>query len=159
MYFVEIRNRSMLLFSLLFSLFQACKTSLPLPLHWSAFTKPKKWTVVYICVLGVSILPLSTIFLLDFGTGGIFVFLDFWTVPTAWYFCFSIFLNSSDRVVFLFFYIFELFLQSGIFVFLDFRTVPTEWYFCFSSLRTVPTEWYFCFSRFFNCSDSMVFFY
>jgi len=43
-----------------------------------------------ICVLRVSILPLSMIFLLDF-----------WTVPTVWYF--------------LFFYIFELFQQCGIF--------------------------------------------
>ena len=53
MYFVEIRNRSrlcsMLLFSLLFSLYQAYKTSLPLPLfsvgfwNWWYFCFPRFW--------------------------------------------------------------------------------------------------------------------
>ena len=74
---------------------------------------------------------------------GIFIFLDFGTVPTVWYFCFSIFWNCSDSMVFLFFYILELSRQCGIFVFLYFETVPTVWYFCFS--------------RFWNCPDSVVF--
>ena len=59
------------------------------------------------CVLVVSLLPLSTIFLLDFGT-----------VPTLWYFLF-------------FYWTLELFRQCGIFSFSV---------------------------RFWNCSDSVVFF-
>ena len=65
---------------------------------------------------------------------GIFL-LDFGTVPTLWYFCFSIGLwNSADIVVFLFFYwTLEQCWHCGIFVFLlDFGTVLTLWYFCFS---------------------------
>ena len=45
-----------------------------------------------ICTLWVSILPLSTILLLDFGT-----------VPTVWYYCFSRFWNCTDSLVLLFF--------------------------------------------------------
>ena len=78
----------------------------------------------------VSILPLSTIFLLDFRT-----------VLTVWYFSIR-FHNCSDGVVF-FYWISELFRQCGIFL-LDFITVPTVWYFSI---------------RFHNCSDSVVFFY
>jgi hypothetical protein len=71
-----------------------------------------------ICVLGVSIFSLSTIFLLDVGivpiVWYIFVFLDFRIVPTVRY----------------------------IFVFLDFRIVPTVWYiFVFLDFRIVPTVW------------------
>ena len=107
-----------------------------------------------IYVFGVSILPLSTILELDFGT-----------VPTAWYFvffyqilelfrqrgsvCFSIrFWNCSDSVV--------------VFVFLlDFGTVPTAWYFLFfyQILELFRQRGIFCFSIiFWNCSDSVVFF-
>ena len=54
-----------------------------------------------------SILPLSTIFLLDFGTIPSVVFfvflLDFGTIPTVWYFLF-------------FYYILELSRQCGIFL-------------------------------------------
>ena len=38
-----------------------------------------------ICVLGVSILPLLTILLLDFGT-----------VPTVWFFCFFLFIHKRN---------------------------------------------------------------
>ena len=159
MYFVEIRNRSrlcsMLLFSLLFSLYQAYKTSLPLPLfsvgfwNWWYFCFPRFWN----CSDSVIFLFFQIFEL--FRQSGIFVFLDFRTVPT---------------VVFLFFQILELFRQSGIFVFLDVLTVPTVFYFSirlfscsdsgifvFLDFLTVPTEWYFCFFRFLNCSDRVVF--
>ena len=123
------------------------------------------------CVLRVSILPLSTIFLFDFRT-----------VPTVWYFlffylildlfrqcgifCFSIwFWTCSDSVVFfvflfdfgpvptvsyfLFFYlILDLFRQCGICFFLfDFGPVPTVWYFFvfLFDFGPVPTVWYFLF--------------
>ena len=79
----------------------------------------------YICVLVISVLLLSTIFLLDVGnvlTVWYFLFF-YWILEMFWQcgiFCFSIGCwNCSDSVVF--------------FVFLlDFGTVPTVWYFCFS---------------------------
>ena len=121
-----------------------------------------------ICVLGVSILPLSTIFQLNFWTvptvwsllflncSNSVVFLNcsdtgnFLTVPTVWYFWTVptvwnlLFLNCSDSVVFLNCF------DTGIFL-----TVPTVWYFL-----TVPTVWYFWTVPtvvFLNCSDSVVF--
>ena len=88
--------------------------------------------------------------------------LDFWTVPTEWYFLFFIgFLNCSESVVFFVFYwIFELFRQCGIFCFLlDFWTVPTEWYFLFLlDFWTVPKVWYFLFFiGFLNCFECGIF--
>ena len=50
----------------------------------STCTKLGKWEVL--CVLGVSILPLSTIFLFDFGT-----------VPTVWYFWVFHFIPYSEK--------------------------------------------------------------
>jgi hypothetical protein len=90
----------------------------------------------YICVLGASILPLSTILRLTFGT-----------IPTVWWFCFILrfydwllelfrqygdfasfydftidFWNYSDSMVIL--------LLSTI-LRLTFGTIPTVWWFCF----------------------------
>ena len=45
-------------------------------LNYQAFTKPEKRAVMYLCVT-VSILPLFTILIFDFGI-----------VPTVWYFLF-----------------------------------------------------------------------
>ena len=97
----------------------------------------------YICMLGVSILPLSVILEL-FGQCGIFGI-----VRTMWYFW-----NCSDNVVFL-----ELFGQCGIF-----GIVRTMWYFwnCSDNVvflelfgqciifGIVRTMWYFCFSFYSN---------
>jgi hypothetical protein len=76
--------------------------------YWSACTKPGKWEVIfmcvrgiyftssqesewsYLCVLGVFIWPLPTIFILYFGT-----------VLTVCYFC-IVFWNCSDSVLFLY---------------------------------------------------------
>jgi hypothetical protein len=63
----------------------------------------------------VSIVLLSTIFLLDCGP-----------VPTVWYFSIGLW-TCSDSVVF-FYWIVDLFRQCGIFL-LDCGPVPTLWYF------------------------------
>jgi hypothetical protein len=106
---------------------------------------PSQKSEQFFCIymLGVSILPLSTTFLLDYGT-----------IPTVWYFFWNysdsgIFWNCSDSVVFFLelptvWYFLELFQQCGIF-----GTIPTVWYF----FGTIPTVWYF-----WNCSDSGIFF-
>ena len=130
-------------------------TSLTLPLFFKVPVPRKKIEWSCSCVLGVSILPLSTIFLWDFGN-----------VPTVWYFLF-------------FYQILEMFRQYGIFCFsirfwkcsdsmvffvflLDFRNVPTVWYFLFfyQILDMLRQYGIFCFSiRFWTCSDSMVGFF
>ena len=78
----------------------------------------------YIFVLEVSMLPLSTILILDFGTVPTVWY--FRTVPTVWYF-------RTVPTVWYF---------GTVPTVWYFRTVPTVWYF-----GTVPTVWYcFCFS-------------
>ena len=103
----------------------------------------------FILLARVLILPL-------FRQYGIFVFhftsqgINFASVPTVWYFCFSFYQLGyqlclcSDSMVFLFLIllvrvlILPLFQQCGIFVFhfisqgIDFASVLTVWYFCFS---------------------------
>jgi len=49
----------------------------PVHFYWSVCTKSRKSVVICICLLQLSILLHSTVFLLDFET-----------VPTVWYFCF-----------------------------------------------------------------------
>jgi len=83
-----------------------------------------------ICVLGVSILPFSTIILLGFGT-----------VPTVWYF-FVFFFIWLQYILSFYLWVLELFRQCGIFsFFLHLTTIYT----IISSLGfgTVPTVWYF----------------
>ena len=45
--------------------------------YWSACTKPTKWVVMYLCVMGIEFAPFN-----DLSIG-------VWNVPTVWYFCFS----------------------------------------------------------------------
>ena len=85
----------------------ACKTSLTLPLFIKVPVPSQESEGSCICVLGVSILPLSTILIFNFRI-----------VPTVWYF---------------FYFILEWFRQCGIFLFY-FRMVPTVWYIFFSEL-------------------------
>ena len=126
------------------------KTSLTLPLfiEVSVPSQESEWSCI--CVLGVSIWPLSMILSIEcWNCSDSVVVLElfrqcgsFKTVPTVWQFQ-----NCSDSVVVLELFrqcgILELFRQCG-----SFRTVPTVWYF-----RTVPTVW-----QFQNCSDSVVVF-
>jgi hypothetical protein len=97
----------------------AHKTSLTPPIFFCYLPREGNERLC-ICVLGVSILPLATIFLLDFGTfPAVWYFRTFPTVwyfrtfPTVWYF------RTFPTVWY-------------------FRTFPTVWYF-----RTFPTVWYF----------------
>ena len=92
----------------------------PATFYWSAWTKPGKWAIMYLCLF-------STYFLLNFGT-----------VPTVW--CFVFFLSFSVHAGSWFGHVFvwcRLCLFSTIFLF-NFGNVPTVWYF-----GTVPTVWYF----------------
>jgi hypothetical protein len=85
-----------------------------------------------LCVLGVWILPRSTIFRLDFRTVlTVWYFLFFSRFWNCVIFCFSRFWKCSDSVL--------------IFVFLDFGTVLTVVFFVFLDFRTVLTVWYFLF--------------
>ena len=52
-----------------------CNLTLPLFIEVPVPSRESEWSYITICVLGVSILPLSVIFLLNFGT-----------VSTVWYF-------------------------------------------------------------------------
>ena len=61
---------------------------------------------MYTCVLGVSIFPVSAIFLFYFGI-----------VPTVWYFLFFLILELFPQCGILFCMILELFPQCGIFFF------------------------------------------
>ena len=63
------------------------KTSLTMPLFIEVSVPSQQSKQSCICVLGVSILPVSTICLLDFGT-----------VPTVWYF-FSILLQQKEQII------------------------------------------------------------
>jgi hypothetical protein len=109
-----------------------------------------------LCVLGVWILPRSTIFRLDFRTVlTVWYFLFFSRFWNCVIFCFSRFWKCSDSVLIFVFLDFGTVLTVVFFVFLDFRTVLTVWYFLFFlDFGTVI----FCFSRFWNCSDSVLFF-
>ena len=75
-YFVDITLMllSRLIPSFIVLIVWAHKTSLNPPLLLKCLGKPRTVSVMYICVLGVLNLSLSTIFPLDFGT-----------VPTYWY--------------------------------------------------------------------------
>ena len=60
----------------------------PATFYWSSCTKIIKWAVMYLCVR-ISILPISTIYILNFGT-----------VTTVWYFFHSFYYlyNMNQRV-------------------------------------------------------------
>ena len=132
------------------------KTSLIAPRFIEVSVPGKDSQRPCMCVLGVSILPLSTIvyYVLDMiPPCGIFLH-NFWTVLTVWYF--STWLrNCSESVVF-FDIISELFWKCGIFLH-DFGTVLTVWYFPIWFLNCSDSVVFSSWFR--NCSDSVVFFY